>query len=64
MTTIPLLPHRGHLNRLSSDDNGKARPRVQPFGQARGNFSFIVASSFPLRPIHKHEAWHHAPRIL
>jgi hypothetical protein len=28
MTTIRLFPHRRHLNRLSSDDNGNARPRV------------------------------------
>jgi hypothetical protein len=28
ITTIRLLPHRGHRNRLSSDDSGKARPRV------------------------------------
>ena len=28
ITTIRLLPHRGHRNRLSSCDNGNARPRV------------------------------------
>jgi hypothetical protein len=29
ITTIRLLPHRGHRSRLSSPDNGNARPRVQ-----------------------------------
>jgi len=29
ITTIRLLPHRGHRNRLSRRDSGNARPRVQ-----------------------------------
>jgi hypothetical protein len=38
ITTIRLLPHRGQRNRLSSRDNGNARPRVQTSVVSKSNF--------------------------